>query len=42
MDQDWTSKTVRVLTPIVRMVPIGARLVDLFLTSALNLPNAAL
>ena len=30
MDQDWAPETVRILTPVVRVIPVSARLVDLF------------
>ena len=29
MNQDWASETIRVLASVVRMIPVGARLVDL-------------
>lgn len=37
MNQDWTSETIRVLAPVVRMIPVSARLVYLFRMLALTL-----
>lgn len=36
MNQDRTSETIRVLSPVVRMIPVSARLVYLFRVSALT------
>ena len=40
MDQDWPSKTVRVLTATVRMIPVSARLSNLFQMLAFDFSNA--
>ena len=40
MDQDGTSETVRVLTPVVRMIPVSAWLVDLFQISVMNIQKS--
>ena len=42
MDQDWASETVRVLTPVVRMIPVSARLVNLFRFLAVDFVNVAI
>lgn len=39
MNQDWASETVRVLTPVVRMIPVSAGLLDLCRGLALDFSN---
>lgn len=40
MDQDWPSETVRVLTHIMGMIPVSARLSNLFQMLAFDSSNA--
>lgn len=42
MDQDWPSETIRVLSPVVRMIPVSARLIYLFRSLAFDHTNDVL